>query len=266
MKNHKEDKMKWLLALISSLIIGLTFVAQSDGKIDVKDVAGVWLYNEGEGNIVKDYSGNENHGKFVGTPEWVEEGVFGAALDLRNQGHVVVEDSDSLDMPEAWTLVTWVKMNPPMERYQHIINKRFDIEANYVLRLENTGVWRTFYNNGGWPGLWDPSPAKGGEWVHLAVTYDGKSFMALYVDGEVVISNNVGGPPPTNDLPLRLGSYNQGGKMDGMLDDTAIFSVVLTQEEIKEIKEKGLEFVFFLAVEPSGKLPAFWGYIKALNW
>ena len=71
--------MKRLLASVNFLVFALVFITQIDGKIDIKEAAGIWLYNEGEGNAIKDSSEKENHGKFAGTPELVEKGVFGAA-------------------------------------------------------------------------------------------------------------------------------------------------------------------------------------------
>lgn len=46
---------------------------------------------------------------------------------------------------------------------------------------------------------------------------------------------------------------------DGMINEVAIFNKALTQDEIKDIMEKGLKPT---AVSPSGKLAATWGRIK----
>jgi len=247
-----------------SLTILAVFAVQACADIDMKDVVGLWFFDEGEGDAINDSSGNENHGKFNGILQWVEEGVFGGALNCGRQGHALIPDSDSLDLAKAWTLTTWVKINPPMARWQHIINKRFDVQDNYAIRLQDIGKWEVYINNGGWVRLGDPSPAKGGEWVHLAATYNGKDTLTLFVDGEQVATRAGVGPPPVNNIDLRFGAYqgNTGG-MDGMIDDTAIFTVDLTQDEIKVIKEKGLaEALNVQPVEPAGRLATTWGDLK----
>ncbi len=256
--------MRFLRYAGFSLAILAVFAVRTYPDIDIKDVVGLWFFDEGKGNVVNDSSGNGNHGRFNGSPQWVKEGVFGGALNCGRQGHVLIPDSDSLDLAEAWTLTTWVKINPPMERWQHVINKRFDVEDNYAIRLQDIGKWEVYINNGGWVRLGDPSPAKGEEWVHLAATYNGRDTLTLFVDGEQVATRAGVGPPPVNDIDLRLGSYsgNSGG-MDGTIDDTAIFTVDLTQDEIKIIKEKGLaQALNVQPVEPAGRLAAIWGDLK----
>ena len=252
------------IAIVGFIAIGLLYATFSYADLRMDDLAGMWLYEEGKGTEVMDSSGNGNHGRFNGNLQWVD-GVFGGALSCGGQGHVLIPDSDSLDLDAAWTLSTWVYINPPTQRWQHVINKRFDVQDNYAIRLQDTGAWEVYINNGGWVRLGDPAAAIGGEWVYLAATYDGSSTLILYVDGEQVATRSSVGPPPTNDIDLRFGSYQgSSGGMDGMIDDTAIFTIDLTPEEIMTIKENGLEVAMNMqrAVKPSGKLSICWGYVK----
>ena len=39
-----------------------------------------YKFNEGSGDVLKDYSGNGNDGKIIGNPVWVEEGKNGKSL------------------------------------------------------------------------------------------------------------------------------------------------------------------------------------------
>ena len=220
-------------------ILAFTAVPIS-AEINMENVVGLWLFDEEDGEVVSDISGNENHGTFNGAPEWVE-GIFGGALNCATGGHVLIKDSDSLDLDEAWTLTLWVNINPPMERWQTILNKRFDTATNYVIRLQDIGKWEVMVNNGNWVRVGDPSPAQGGEWIHLAGVYNGVDTLSLLVDGEQVATRSGISPPPVNNIDLRLGSYsgNSDG-IDGMIDETAIFNVALEPEDIILIKEDGL--------------------------
>jgi hypothetical protein len=52
--------------------------------------------------------------------------------------------------------------------------------------------------------------------------------------------------------------------LDGILDEVAIFSVALTEQEIQNVMEQGIaESVGITAVELSGKLTTTWSAIKA---
>ncbi len=59
-----------------------TFIGaiQADAAVDENTVA-VWLFEEGAGQVVKDASGNGNHGTFAGNPKWVK-GKFGTGLEF----------------------------------------------------------------------------------------------------------------------------------------------------------------------------------------
>jgi len=73
-------KMKIVVAICISLaVVSLMFAGQSSAKVDPKTAAGIWLFDEGAGNVAKDTSANGNDGKFVGNPAWAK-GKFGNAL------------------------------------------------------------------------------------------------------------------------------------------------------------------------------------------
>jgi hypothetical protein len=48
--------------------------------------------------------------------------------------------------------------------------------------------------------------------------------------------------------------------MNGLIDEVGIFNVALTEDDIKDIMNKGLEGV--TAVSPSGKLTTTWADMK----
>ena len=109
-----------------------------------------------------------------------------------------------------------------------------------------------------------PTP---GEWTHLAVTFDGE-VQRGYVNGvKGEKGGNVdmfwAGPIGHVDVPLKIGASGSD-TYTGLIDEIAIYSRALTEEEILEAMEQGHGFI---AVHPSGKLPLCWGIIKAeLNY
>ena len=56
------------LVCVSLIIISLMLTSISDAKIDPKTIAGIWLFDEGKGDVAKDISNNGNNGKILGNP------------------------------------------------------------------------------------------------------------------------------------------------------------------------------------------------------
>ena len=102
------------------------------------------------------------------------------------------------------------------------------------------------------------------EWSFVAATYDG-SLLQLYVDGEMVNEKDVGTPDTgvngTAQGAMWLGSWKAPGwDFTGVLDEAAVFSVPLSEEDILNIMDNGLEHV--TAVSSPGKIAVTWGYVK----
>ena len=100
-------KVKHSLIAMVVLIVVCIPVKPCYAEIDPKSVVGVWLLDEGEGEIVVDSSDNGNDGRLFGA-NWID-GKFGKALDFDGEDdYVEVADDPILDgMPEL-TLVAWV--------------------------------------------------------------------------------------------------------------------------------------------------------------
>ena len=98
-------------------------------------------------------------------------------------------------------------------------------------------------------------------WHHHAVFYDGKSVVH-YIDGEKVSSEARN--PTTQGTILIIGEEVDGNDwFNGLVDEVAIFNVVLTQEDIKAIMNMGLEAAIGIkkVAMSAGKLTT-WGSIK----
>ena len=60
--------------------IGILFISAASASIDPDTVVGVWLFDEGKGDVASDASGNGLDGELMDKPKWVE-GKFGMALE-----------------------------------------------------------------------------------------------------------------------------------------------------------------------------------------
>lgn len=96
----------------------------------------------------------------------------------------------------------------------------------------------------------------------MAGTYDGENIIA-YENGEAIdtIAHNGDINPGNGLLRFAARTDNDDGKFNGMLDEIAIFSEALSEEEIREIMELG--FQAYMTVRPAGKLATTWARIKA---
>ncbi len=77
------------------MLIIFTFV-NSYAKIEKDEILGLWLFDDGKGNALKDSSGNDNHGKLIDGPKWIA-GQFGKALafDAAEKQRVEVDNSNN---------------------------------------------------------------------------------------------------------------------------------------------------------------------------
>ena len=256
-----------VLLCLSTLFVGLAVAPVVNARIDPQTAAGIWLFDENDGEIVNDLSGNENHGT-IENAEWTE-GVVDSGLSLNGvNARVVVPDADSLDLEEAWSITAWIFVNKSDVNYGHIIGKRNDglSDANYAFRTSATGTgWETYFWRGGWQGIWGQGAVQKDVWLYMTAVYDGEGLVTIYENGISIGSGNIGAPPPAGTAELHIGGWqnNTSELLDGMLDEVALFSVALTEEDIRDLMENGLQAALGIApVESVGKLPLTWGSVK----
>ena len=268
--------LKNITVLTFSLLF-FSSVLAIEAKINFeKDCVGMWLFDEGSGKVAKDSSGNKNHGSLKGNAKW-GKGKFGNALQLKGavSDYVEVKDSDSLDMEEQTTIMFWVSTSKKMNEAarwddrQVVVGKHF---MEYEVGIYDTGFLHTYTSDlavgydegimatmGGVAGL-DPDWKKN-KWYHVAWTLDGKDEVA-YVNGIKIgdhVKNNKGTQPGNH--PLEFGRRVEGGlPLTGAIDEIAIFSVVLDENDIKTVATRGLKQAF--AVSPKSKLTTTWSAIK----
>ena len=161
--------MKSIIVCLTIITISLTFTVHTYAEIDFSTARGIWLLDEGDGNIINDISGNENHGELQGG-EWVE-GQDGPALSLNGQDdRVIIPDSDSMYLEEAWTITAWAFANTTENGYGHILGKRpaSGTVANFAFRTNSTGTgWEAYFARDGWRGAWNQGSVKKDEWLYM---------------------------------------------------------------------------------------------------
>ena len=225
-------------------------------KINPENIMGMWLFDEGEGDVAEDSSGNDNDMDLNNGVTWVE-GKFGEAL-----GFDGIDDIATATVPGApqgtavRTLVAWAKSNH-INRHAGIVSYgNPELNGVFGFMHYNSGVWVSQ--------LWGADPDiitnvfADTSWHHHAVMYDGKDVIH-YIDGEKASAQPR--TPATAGTTLFAGAEpDLNDWFNGSVDEVAIFNVVLTEDDIKKIMTDGLSSGF--AVSPAGKLSNTWGWIK----
>jgi hypothetical protein len=236
----------------------LTFIAQ----ISIAGVESLVLYmtfDEGAGDVVKDLSGKGNDGTVKNT-KWVD-GKIGKALEFSGSSYVDIPNSDSLSMEQAVTVMAWVSMKSGTSGEMAIVSKgqwaANDLPYELTITPGATIFWQ-FYDAAGRDSCRPPSPPAG-EWHHIAGTYDGVTF-TCYIDGVMAMQAVYNGKLPQNTASVTVGKRSKTNDcyFNGTIDEVAIFSSALSEEEVNSVMN-GIN----LSVDAKEKLPVLWGKIKA---
>lgn len=263
-------KIKCLLICVAVLFIVGLLTTSGYAKIDPKTCIGMWLLDEGSGNVAKDSSGNGNDGKLVANPTWVN-GKFGKALQFDGTTNYVDCGKDaSLNIPVGGsvTMCAWVNSTTGSTgSWQAIMAKRDGSSYSYGINL-TTNTFQIYTSGAsGVQGFAYNLPK--GEWAFICGTMS-KDPTELYVNGQLFKTVGPGGgvaEVAKNPLTIAQSfgakaAFGNDEIFNGIIDEVAVFNVVLTKDDINTIMTKGLAGTTGFAVEPVGKLTTAWGKIK----
>ncbi len=249
--------MKKLVTLMfsGSLFLCLVFMTQTSIAVTIDDAIGIWLFDEGKGDTTADASGNENEGTLMEGPSWVD-GKFGGGLSFDVEGPFVRIEVPSVELT-SWTAMIWINPNTPNAgHYQGLIQAwpnqgEFQIDPNGAVGVH---------------------PVYGGsleaqEWSHVAALVDNNNLQ-VFINGEEVINGAVS---PVTFVKIGIGDLFEvpagfNYKFSGVVDEVAIFSKAIDEDDIQNIMNDGLaKELGVAAIDSSGKLTATWGKVKSTD-
>ena len=253
-----------------SMIVCFLFVLlifTSEAEFDPETLVGVWLFDEGNGKVAEDSSGNGLDGALKGNAKWVD-GQFGKGLEF-DGATGYVEVPGHANPQEEITVSIWVKSNTPTwNQHGWFVEKR-----NAFVLHPNQGsknvAW-AICNGGCWnkPGGWNDKstgPADITQWHMYTTTFDsatGEWF--IYIDAEVASEMVINKTPLDADAgPVFIGNDTccAGRFGNAIVDEVAIFNVALEEADIKSLMKNGLEGSV-LDVDVEGKMTTTWGNVK----
>ena len=258
-----------LTILCVSLIIFLSFTNVSNARIPSDAIVGIWLFDEGKGEVAKDLSGNGHDGEIFGGVKWVNS-KFDGALDFPGnpESCVVIPNQPSLVLT-TWSITAWIKLESTGDWQSILVRFNQAPGQSYGICLDPNAVLDVGFTHGArvWSELRAKTPLADGKWHHVAGTYDKKALRA-YVDGKEDAKLAATDEPTDVDYDVAIGNNDLGAAsfVKGIIDDVGLFNVALTEDEINDIMKEGVgRATGVSAVSSAGKLATAWGKIKAEN-
>jgi len=251
MKKLIRDVVVWAAGdtyrIISNEIISSHAVLSLYTLLKPKGIVAYWSFDEGSDSILRDSSGNLNHGRIKGTDWKWTEGKSGFALNFSGNGdYAEVEDSKTLN-PASITVSAWIKANGFTGTAPPIV-KKADGTAGYALEIGGTDnnqvLFYVYLDTMGWQSSAPSMGLETGKWYHVAGVYDGNNI-TVYVNG-VPYSSAFSGDIVHSNNPLNIGRdpSNPTRFWNGTIDEIAIFNRALTSEEIKGLYNFPSQFMF----------------------
>jgi len=250
-------------------ILAAAVMAANAWAIDLKSdpaLVGLWLFDDGSGDVVSDSSGNGNDGTINGDFQW-DIGKFGGCIVASGGGSINVPVSASLDtVTGAMTIAAWFRVDADSDtgiRRQNAFLLEDQSTSEPVPDGFSFRIWTT---SGLSPGIYGQTELQQGQWYHVAGTYDG-SQMTLYIDGvpEAEVMSDAGAVidgkwsgdigTPGDTLQLKYSSES----LTGGIDEIVLLNRALDEGEINELMAGALTTT---AVDARAKLTTTWAAIK----
>jgi hypothetical protein len=193
-------------------------------------------FDDGSGLSASDASGNGLTGAIAGGAGWTTSGRFDGALAFDGIDDRVTVGASSLLNLTTGTVEAWVRIDA-LYRWHGVIakgNANSDPSHNYAIEITDGNLATCVIGNGTSSNrVTSTTQVAAGQFYHLACTWDG-SQLRLYINGVLNRSVTQTVVPAANSSPLSIGQY--GGnvdRLDGVIDEVRIYSVVLTQAQIQ---------------------------------
>jgi len=254
-------KVRYLLiGLVVIFVIGM-LTTQSYAKIDPKSITGIWLFDEGNGDTVKDSSGNKLDGTLMNKPKWVDgRKKPSKALELDGSSSYVLvhigPPPQSISI-EAWIYPTDGGVVFAEEGQQGLDASWYDSH----MEILSTGEFKVGFWTGAEQGI-SLGKFPLNNWYYVVMTYDKDNGNSIkgYVNAELIESGKLVKLYP-GDLWYGIGAHTatnlgDGTYFDGIIDEAAVYNVALSADDIK------LNFKTANAVFPAGKLTTTWASVK----
>ena len=268
-EQERKNKMKvrpLLIGVVVLFVVGL-LVSSSYAKVDTETCIGMWLFDDGDGTVATDSSASKNDGTLMNGAEWVD-GKFGDGVSFDGVDDFVELANQPDSIMDGFTFSAWVMRNADNPATQEVFNNHQFFLRTKPEGEDATNPFETFVNLA--DGTVEPRASSGEtyekeEWFFVTATWD-EITLKIYVNGEFKGQSARTGDLVDTPVTAQIGRGEQtnltANSFNGIIDDVAIFSVVLEEEDIKTLMDQGLKDSLVTAVDLSGKLTTTWANVK----
>ncbi len=254
---------------VDSAVVNLTQAIEDYLDKEVVPIApdalvGHWTFDEGQGTVLTDFSGNGHHGTLKdgsdawggGMPAWTEDryGNADGALFFNEGGHVLIPNSPALS-PEHISISLWINAAEVWDN-----NRFLGLHSWNGYKFQLQSVNKAFFTINTTEGIYDRDTDPEldiNTWYHVVVTF-GNGNMVFYINGtETQLWDNTPGTAvnvPGFDLVFGRdadvyaeddSNYGEdliiplpwGGYFHGAMDDVRIYNTILTSAQVSSIYE-----------------------------
>ncbi len=206
-------------------------------------LVGYWAFDEGHGTNITDSSGYGNDGTLSGaTVQTWTKGRHGSGLyfDGTSPTEVFVPSTPSLQLSTAASFAAWVRCDAPNSSVIFSKEGNDPYYLSYWFGIGGSHFGVQLDGNGNQP--WEfvnisEGNIIGGQWIHLASTWDGTT-VRYYTNGVLLAdSNPFTGPIFPGNARLGIGRNSEYGdyKFTGVIDEVRIYNHALSQAEVSAL-------------------------------
>jgi hypothetical protein len=214
-----------------------------------------WLMEYRDGNTIPDVSGSGNALQINGAPSFAPVpqlgGTFvGDMVIFNDDGTLVAQDSNSLDLLQDWSISLWVREdsrdhspNPnPTNGWIDKVRAYHDSEGGWSFVGDDRGVWLTTYGSPNF-GCDTPDPLTLGTWYRMTATYDQPTQTVRIYQNSVCVKVCTGATVLPNVYALVLGG-NIEENMDirpyckAAMADVRIYDRTLTPLNVAQLARR----------------------------
>jgi len=211
-----------------------------------------YKFDEGEGTVAADSSGQGSDGTLSGTATWAPEGKMGAAASFEGGVGEVRGNSPYLNRLDAISFGAWIKSNV------------IDTDAGFIIFADPAGNdqrgirYDLAGGNGGATNVikYGVATEEGSyeiesaanvqttEWQHVMVTWNSGEATKLYINGVLdtpTSDDDIIGGTTTGYTAVIVGrgGKDTAGSWDGLVDDFRVYEVALTAQEVQTVMNGG---------------------------
>ncbi len=219
-----------------------------------------WELNENGGTNVHDSIGPYLNGYTHGDPRWVP-GIAQSGLEILTNQYIDFGSPSALYAINTLTIEAWVNLPVTTGLHTILMNSYSSIYTMYHFAINDGHLY--FDRQSTTPGSYVTSTMtiSPGEWHHVAIVMDTASQnhnVRFYVDGAEEIIGGYNDPFSGPNGLVTIGANRPSGAssyLNGMIDEVAMYNIVVDRSLINEHYQKGLLGLGYLDDLPTNTAP-----------